>query len=263
MNVFDRPAAPDRVADLARHVPVRRIRGGDLNTLLDREWLVTNGLGGYASGTVCRGGRPAATTACSSPPTPAPLGRVMMFNHLTEHFRLPGLPRRRPSAGRSGSAASSTSTAPSPRPSSGWRPACRSGGTRSTGTSSRSGSYCRTGRTPSTSRYRLIEGHGPGAAEAAAVGPLPRARRPGQPPARRRRTSSPPVEGRFELSAAGPRTRRCGSAIRRRRGRRSPSTACKVAGRPLPGRGEPRVRGRRGAVEPRRLPRQPASPTGR
>ena len=35
-EALDRPPVPDRVADLTRHVPVRRIRGGDLNTLLDR-----------------------------------------------------------------------------------------------------------------------------------------------------------------------------------------------------------------------------------
>jgi predicted glycogen debranching enzyme len=59
-----------------------------LDALVEREWLVTNGLGGYASGTVSG----AATrryhglliAAC-----PAPLGRVMMVNHLCEFVRLP------------------------------------------------------------------------------------------------------------------------------------------------------------------------------
>ena len=68
-EALDRPAAPDRVADLTRRVPVRRIRGGDLNTLLDREWLVTNGLGGYASGTVCRRRHPALPRPAGRRPT--------------------------------------------------------------------------------------------------------------------------------------------------------------------------------------------------
>jgi predicted glycogen debranching enzyme len=59
--------------------------------LINREWLVTNGLGGYASGTL------------AGPPTrryhsllvaamPAPLGRVALLAHLDERLRL--LPRR-------------------------------------------------------------------------------------------------------------------------------------------------------------------------
>jgi len=84
----DRPPVPDRLADLTSQVPVRRIRGGDLNTLLDREWLVTNGLGGYASGTVA-GAATRRYHGLLIAAQPAPLGRVMMWNHLTEHFRLP------------------------------------------------------------------------------------------------------------------------------------------------------------------------------
>jgi predicted glycogen debranching enzyme len=56
--------------------------------LLDREWLVTNGLGGYASGTIS-----GATTrryhGLLVAALPAPLGRWMMFNHLAEMIRLP------------------------------------------------------------------------------------------------------------------------------------------------------------------------------
>jgi predicted glycogen debranching enzyme len=58
-------------------------RGESLDGLLTREWLVTNALGGYASGTV--GG------ACTRrfhghliASLPAPLGRTMMLNHLEE-----------------------------------------------------------------------------------------------------------------------------------------------------------------------------------
>src|SRR5207248_6838045 len=56
--------------------------------LLTREWLVTNGLGGYASGTI--GG--AVTRRYHGlliAALPAPLGRQMMLNHLTEWLRLP------------------------------------------------------------------------------------------------------------------------------------------------------------------------------
>src|SRR3954471_14397881 len=87
-EVLDRPAAPDRVADLARQVPVRRVRGGDLNTLLEREWLVANGLGGYACGTVA-GAATRRYHGLLIAAHPAPLGRVMMWNHLIETFRLP------------------------------------------------------------------------------------------------------------------------------------------------------------------------------
>jgi predicted glycogen debranching enzyme len=87
-EAMDRPPEPDHVAELTRHVPVRRISGGDINTLLDREWLVANGLGGYASGTVS-GAATRRYHGLLIAAHPAPLGRVMMWNHLTEHFRLP------------------------------------------------------------------------------------------------------------------------------------------------------------------------------
>jgi predicted glycogen debranching enzyme len=73
--------------------PVRRLTFSEGDThdaelMLGREWLVTNGLGGFASGTL------------SGVPTrryhgllvaalPTPLGRTLMFNHLSEWLRLP------------------------------------------------------------------------------------------------------------------------------------------------------------------------------
>lgn len=65
----------------------RSIRPGPngISSLLDQEWLVANGLGGYASGTV--GG--AATRRFHGyliAAMPAPRGRVMYFNQLTEQF---------------------------------------------------------------------------------------------------------------------------------------------------------------------------------
>jgi predicted glycogen debranching enzyme len=65
-------------------------RDDDRDALLTREWLVTNALGGYASGTI--GG------ACTRrfhgqliASLPAPLGRTMMFNHIEETLEGPGL----------------------------------------------------------------------------------------------------------------------------------------------------------------------------
>jgi predicted glycogen debranching enzyme len=53
-----------------------------------REWLVTNGLGGYASGTVS-GVVTRRYHGLLVASLPAPLGRMVMFNHLLERVRLP------------------------------------------------------------------------------------------------------------------------------------------------------------------------------
>src|SRR5215212_6624744 len=60
----------------------------DLEPLLAREWLVTNGLGGYASGTVS-GAATRRYHGLLIAAHPVPLGRVMMVNHLWEYLRLP------------------------------------------------------------------------------------------------------------------------------------------------------------------------------
>jgi predicted glycogen debranching enzyme len=74
-------------------LPLRRIayRKPDANPaeiLVDKEWLVTNGLGGYASGTlagvITRGFHGYLVAAL-----PTPLGRVMMLNDLIEKIELP------------------------------------------------------------------------------------------------------------------------------------------------------------------------------
>ncbi|MGE3780249.1 MAG: glycogen debranching enzyme N-terminal domain-containing protein, partial [Pirellulaceae bacterium] len=57
-------------------------------SLLTREWLVTNGLGGYASGTVA-GVSTRRYHGLLIAAFPAPLGRMMMLNHLSERVRLP------------------------------------------------------------------------------------------------------------------------------------------------------------------------------
>ncbi len=55
---------------------------------LEREWLVSNGLGGYASGSVC-GAVTRRYHGLLVSALPAPLGRVVMLSELTEHVILP------------------------------------------------------------------------------------------------------------------------------------------------------------------------------
>ncbi len=59
----------------------------DIEPLVTREWLVTNGLGGYASGTVA-GVATRRYHGVLIAAMPAPLGRMMMLNHLSEQVRL-------------------------------------------------------------------------------------------------------------------------------------------------------------------------------
>src|SRR6476646_1143559 len=59
----------------------------DPASLVDREWLVTNGRGGYASGTVS-GAATRRYHGLLIAAHPAPFGRLMMFNHLVESLRL-------------------------------------------------------------------------------------------------------------------------------------------------------------------------------
>jgi predicted glycogen debranching enzyme len=76
------------VEHLIRRMPWSSEREPDAELLLTREWLVTNGLGGYASGTV--GGIPTRRYhGLLIAALPAPFGRMMMLNHLSEQLRLP------------------------------------------------------------------------------------------------------------------------------------------------------------------------------
>ncbi len=59
-----------------------------VDPLLTREWLVTNGLGGYASGTLS-GVATRRYHGLLIAALPAPLGRTLMLNHLTERVLLP------------------------------------------------------------------------------------------------------------------------------------------------------------------------------
>ena len=63
--------------------PSRTIVEENPTSLIEREWLVTNGLGGYSSGTLS-GAATRRYHGMLISAHPAPLGRVMMFNHLAE-----------------------------------------------------------------------------------------------------------------------------------------------------------------------------------
>jgi predicted glycogen debranching enzyme len=74
--------------------PVRRIEltglfGEARRALLQREWLVTNGLGGYASGTL-GGFATRRYHGVLIAALPAPLGRRLLLAHVGERVRLPG-----------------------------------------------------------------------------------------------------------------------------------------------------------------------------
>jgi predicted glycogen debranching enzyme len=66
----------------------RRGEAAGVEALLDREWIVTNGLGGYASGTV-GGFMTRRYHGLLVAALPNPLGRTMMLNHLFASVRLP------------------------------------------------------------------------------------------------------------------------------------------------------------------------------
>jgi predicted glycogen debranching enzyme len=74
--------------DLIRRMPWAGLQQDDPELLLTREWLVTNGLGGYASGTVA-GAATRRYHGLLVAALPAPLGRTVMFNHLSELIRFP------------------------------------------------------------------------------------------------------------------------------------------------------------------------------
>ncbi len=69
---------------LIRRIPGDRLR--DPAAGIEREWLVTNGMGGYASGTLL--GMPTRRYhGYLIAALPAPLGRVVMLNHIAERLR--------------------------------------------------------------------------------------------------------------------------------------------------------------------------------
>jgi predicted glycogen debranching enzyme len=75
------------MSDLVRRMTWGKSDDADIDALLSREWLVTNGLGGYASGTVS-GVITRRYHGILIAALPAPLGRVVMLNGLREELRL-------------------------------------------------------------------------------------------------------------------------------------------------------------------------------
>ena len=86
-------ATAERMMDLVRRIDHPRDREDETIAAGERpprrEWLVTNGLGGYASGTVA-GMLTRRYHGMLVASLPAPLGRMVLLNHLLERVRLPG-----------------------------------------------------------------------------------------------------------------------------------------------------------------------------
>jgi predicted glycogen debranching enzyme len=81
-----KPEPPTRAIDHPRDRELETQEAGEQPPR--REWLVTNGLGGYASGTVA-GVITRRYHGLLIAALPAPFGRFLMFNHLLERVRLP------------------------------------------------------------------------------------------------------------------------------------------------------------------------------
>ncbi len=68
--------------------PSEKMQPAETDALLRREWIITNGLGGYASGTVAGIGTRRYHGFLISA-EPAPLGRMLMLKRLFEQIRMP------------------------------------------------------------------------------------------------------------------------------------------------------------------------------
>src|SRR4051812_44878729 len=73
---------------LTRRIDFARASTDEAKQWLNREWLVTNGLGGYASGTIS-GALTWRYHGLLIAALPAPVGRALMLNHLEESLYLP------------------------------------------------------------------------------------------------------------------------------------------------------------------------------
>src|SRR6186997_1275278 len=83
MTVLDQP----RDSELARTLAWETTPEGRQG-LAQKEWLVTNGLGGYASGTIS-GALTRRYHGLLIAALPTPFGRTMMFNYVWERLRWP------------------------------------------------------------------------------------------------------------------------------------------------------------------------------
>ena len=73
---------------MRRRMGWRDVTGVSREVLLSREWLVTNGLGGYSSSTVS--GVPTRSYhGLLVAALPAPLGRMLLLAGISEQVRLP------------------------------------------------------------------------------------------------------------------------------------------------------------------------------
>ncbi len=75
-------------ANLTRTIDIAKAQAAHTRDILRREWLIANGLGGYASGTIC-GMVARRYHGLLIAALPAPYGRVLMLNHLAEFLRTP------------------------------------------------------------------------------------------------------------------------------------------------------------------------------
>src|SRR5690242_1852626 len=86
-------ALTDIVMQESRPTTVRALqwdaREKSREILLNREWIVTNGLGGYASGTIS-GAITRRYHGLLIAALPAPHGRVVMWSHVSEFLRFGG-----------------------------------------------------------------------------------------------------------------------------------------------------------------------------
>ncbi|MDP4173565.1 MAG: amylo-alpha-1,6-glucosidase [Bacteroidota bacterium] len=73
------------MSETTRNMPWKGVKDTGIEPLLTREWLVTNGLGGYASGTVS-GAVTRRYHGFLIAALSAPLGRTVMLNHLAERI---------------------------------------------------------------------------------------------------------------------------------------------------------------------------------
>jgi len=74
-------------AELIRRIDIAQAQADNAREILRREWLITNGLGGYGSGTIS-GMVTRRYHGVLVAALPAPFGRVVMLNHLSEYLRL-------------------------------------------------------------------------------------------------------------------------------------------------------------------------------
>ena len=72
--------------DLVRKIDFASARPESIPTLLRNQWLVTNGLGGFASGTLS-GEVTWKYHGLLVAALPSPEGRTLMLNHLAESVR--------------------------------------------------------------------------------------------------------------------------------------------------------------------------------